>query len=255
MRTGRARALIGLLLAAALLAPPVAADTGDGGLDDAPNQLSEAEDNAAEGHDTCGGEPTSPAGSRVVRRLVDGPRQADGTLAFVAGICIYVPPGYEGSGLRYPVLYLLHGASGWQDDWFVQGDAQATLDAAYAEDPANAMIVVAPDGTNGGRWLDDPAGHPRNETYLFDHVIPYVDTYLRTIPIREARAIAGLSNGGAGATRLGALHPDHFAAVVAQSGAQPVNTGNPLDVQALCQRPHPHRRQPQRHRGVAHLGP
>ena len=110
----------------------------------------------------------------------------------MSGVCIYLPPGYEDGTTRYPVLYLLHGAFGWQEDWFRQGGAQAVLDEAYAEDPNNAMIVVTPDGTYDATWSDDPSGYPLNETYVFDHVIPYVDTYLRTIPDRRGRAMSGL---------------------------------------------------------------
>lgn len=223
------------LLAVALLAtaapagaPAAHADHHDDGgderpVDEAPDQLSEDEDNAdPQSKESCQ-DVRSEAGSIVIRRLIDGPRLPDGSLAFRSGVCIYVPPGYEDGTTRYPVLYLLHGAFGWQEDWFVQGDAQAILDAAYERDPDNAMIVVAPDGTYDANWKDDPSGYPLNETYVFDHVIPYVDTYLRTIPDRRGRAMSGLSNGGAGTLRLAAHHPDEFAVVTAMSAALPVN--------------------------------
>src|SRR5690348_10732184 len=50
--------------------------------------------------------------SLVVRVLPDGPRAPDGKLAFRSGVCVYLPPGYDGGTTRYPVVYFLHGAGG-----------------------------------------------------------------------------------------------------------------------------------------------
>ncbi|MDX1510266.1 MAG: alpha/beta hydrolase-fold protein [Nitriliruptorales bacterium] len=225
-----------LTVGAAIAAAPAAADAR--AFSDVPDELSPDEDNSDPAHREACEDVTSDAGSTVIRRLVDGPRLEDGSLAFVSGVCIYLPPGYADGTLRYPVLYLLHGAFGWQDDWVVQGDAQAVLDAAYEEDPDNAMIVVMPDGTYDANWEDDLDGYPLNETYVFDHLIPWVDRHLRTIPTRAGRAMAGLSNGGAGTLRLAALHPDHFAVVTAMSAALPVNQNtDPFDVRAYANDP------------------
>jgi poly(hydroxyalkanoate) depolymerase family esterase len=227
--------LLVLAPAAAVVAEP-AAEAADRAVVDPPDELDPAEDNAAEGHDTCGGEPTAPSGSRIVRALVDGPRHPDGALAFTSGVCIYLPPGYDDGSHRYPVLYLLHGAFGWQDDWLVQGDAQAILDRVRAADPAADLIVVMPDGGYDGRWLDD--GGIRHETYVVDHVIPYVDRWFRTIPDRRGRAMSGLSNGGAGTLRMAAHHPDLFGVVTAMSPATPVNTAaDRTDVHAVWNDP------------------
>jgi len=37
--------------------------------------------------------------------LADGPRRTDGSLAFVSGACVYLPPGYASGALRYATLY------------------------------------------------------------------------------------------------------------------------------------------------------
>lgn len=212
------------VLAVSGVIPRAAADPAEGHPDGAPNQLSPEQDNAAEGHDTCGGERVAPSGSRVIRRLVDGPRQPDSDeLAFTSGVCIYLPPDYLDGTRRYPVLYLLHGAFGWQDDWFVQGKAQAILDRVRAGDPRKDLIVVTPDGGYGANWRNEPDGLLQNETYVFDHVIPYVDRYFRTIADRRGRAMSGLSNGGAGTLRMAAHRPDYFNVVTAMSAALPVN--------------------------------
>ena len=201
-------------------APPARAERP---VAEAPDELTPEQDNADARSKAACQDVRSAAGSLLIRRLIDGPRRADGQLAFRSGVCIYLPPGYEDGTKRYPVLYLLHGGSGWQEDWFTQGKAADVMDEAYAADPANAMIVVTPDGTSGGTWQDQPSGQILNETYVFDHVIPYVDRYLRTIPDLRGRALSGLSQGGAGTLRLAALRPDQFSVVTAMSSALPLN--------------------------------
>ena len=161
--------------------------------------------------DACAGQ-ASPAGSVVTRILPQGPRRPDGTAAFVPGACVYLPPGYETSGLRYPVVYLLHGGGGDQGDWVSQGDLQHTLDTA-----AVPVVAVTPDGRSG-QWFDYNDGSFQLETYVLRYLVPYVDRHFRTIADRRGRAIAGLSNGGYGALHLAAKAPDMFVAAGSMSG-------------------------------------
>jgi S-formylglutathione hydrolase FrmB len=224
--------LLVLLLGLSLLGP-VAPAVGQVPSD----ELDPAEDNADPASKVACADQRSVTGSLITRRLINGPRRADGSLAFVSGVCVYLPPGYDANGLRYPVLYLLHGAFGWQHDWVAQGGMQQVMDDAFIQDQANAMIVVMPDGTYDAKWADDPSGYPRNETYVFDHVIPYVDSHFRTIADRSGRAISGLSNGGAGTLRLAAKRPDSFAVATAMSAALPVNMAAPTSVQAVANDP------------------
>lgn len=154
--------------------------------------------------------------SLVLRILPRGPLNASGGLAFTAGACVYLPPGYLDSGLDYPVLYLLHGGGGDAADWIVQGEVPAIMDAAIAADPNAAAIVVTPDGTDGW-WYDTIGGDLRNQEYVLDFLVPYVDRHFRTIAGRAGRAIDGLSNGGYGAMHLAAKAPDTFAVAGAMS--------------------------------------
>ncbi len=148
--------------------------------------------------------------SLVIRVLPEGPRAPDGSLAFRSGVCVYVPPGYDGGTTRYPVVYLLHGAGGNAADAVVHG-LRSMMDARIAKDPANAAIVVMPDG-DGGIWNDQIDGSIRNETYVTGYVVPFVDRHFRTIAKRTGRAITGVSNGGYGAILFAAKHPDVFGA-------------------------------------------
>jgi S-formylglutathione hydrolase FrmB len=117
---------------------------------------------------------------------------------------------------RYPVLYLLHGASGDQTDWTTQGDAVALT----AKLP---LIVVMPAGGRGGfytNWFNNgKGGLPRWEDWHIKRLIPYVDSHYRTRATRGERAIAGLSMGGFGTFSYAARHPDLFTAALSLSGA------------------------------------
>lgn len=153
----------------------------------------------------------SPSGSTITRILPDGPRRADDSLAFLSGACVYLPPGYETSGLRYPVIHVLHGGGGDQADWVTFGAIRDILDRAHAADPKRAVIAVMPDGRSG-QWYDYQDDSFRIETYVLDHLVPYVDRHFRTISDRSGRAIVGLSNGGYGAIHLSGKRPDFFIA-------------------------------------------
>jgi enterochelin esterase-like enzyme len=149
--------------------------------------------------------------SLVIRVLPRGPLAPDGSLAFTSGVCVYLPPGYLTSNLRYPVLYLLHGGGGDQADWVTYGGIRAIMDSLIAADAENAAVVVMPDGRDG-QWYDSFDGSIKNEQYVLDYLIPYVDRHFRTIAERNGRVIDGLSNGGYGAMLFAAKAPDRFVA-------------------------------------------
>jgi len=46
---------------------------------------------------------------------------------------VYLPPDYQTSGTRYPVLYLLHGAGGDEDAWTNMGRAPIIMDNLIAQ--------------------------------------------------------------------------------------------------------------------------
>jgi S-formylglutathione hydrolase FrmB len=169
---------------------------------------------------TACADATNASGSKITRILPNGPRRTDGSLAFISGACVYLPPGYATSGLRYPVVYLLHGGGGDEEDWHVSGNVSSILDDAAAADPSKAVIAVMPDGRSGF-WFDQADGSYRNEEYVLRHLVPYVDRHLRTIADRRGRSIIGLSNGGYGALHLAAKAPDLFVA----AGAMSANLG------------------------------
>ena len=68
-------------------------------------------------------------------------------------------------------------------------------------DPRQALIVVTPDGTADASWFDRLDGRAAQRGLRpATTSIGFVDRHYRTIADRRGRAIAGLSNGGHGAT-------------------------------------------------------
>lgn len=61
-------------------------------------------------------------------------------------LTVYTPAGYETSGRRYPVLYLLHGMGGDENSWSECGRAIQILDNMTAKGEIQPMIVVMPNG-------------------------------------------------------------------------------------------------------------
>ncbi len=59
---------------------------------------------------------------------------------------VYTPPGYETSGQKYPVFYLLHGGGGDEDAWTSLGRTPQILDNMIASGKVKPMIVVMTNG-------------------------------------------------------------------------------------------------------------
>ena len=110
---------------------------------------------------------------------------------------VYTPPGYEAGQDRYPVLYLLHGATDSDDSWTTVGRANSILDNLIAEGKAVPMIVVMPDG-HQGRMGQGRRGFGMNEFVdeFVEDIVPTVEKRYRVNADRAHRAIAGLSMGG-----------------------------------------------------------
>ncbi len=141
---------------------------------------------------------------------------------------VYLPAGYSAER-RYPVLYLLHGIAGNQDEWRGYVHANTILDNLIADGKAVPMIVVMPNG----RALPDDRPPPAERTFSPEHVagfarferdlleslIPAVDRAYPTLAGRGQRAIAGLSMGGGQALNFGLGHLDTFGWVAGFSPA------------------------------------
>ncbi|MFG0295187.1 MAG: alpha/beta hydrolase-fold protein [Maioricimonas sp. JB045] len=122
---------------------------------------------------------------------------------------VYTPPGYAKGEGRYPVLYLLHGASDGDDSWSSVGRAGFILDNLIATETAKPMLVVMPHGHTGpfsfGRRDPDAFDRQMEEfqTDFRKDIRPYIESHYRVIADRDHRALAGLSMGGAQTLNIG----------------------------------------------------
>ena len=124
---------------------------------------------------------------------------------------IYTPPSYESGKDKYPVFYLLHGASDSDASWSSVGRAGIILDNLIAEKKARPMIRVMPAGhTSAGGFRVPGAADEFSRDFLTD-IMPFVDSHYRVQSGRANRAIAGLSMGGNQTLSIGVPHLDKFA--------------------------------------------
>jgi enterochelin esterase-like enzyme len=131
---------------------------------------------------------------------------------------VYLPPGYDTTTERFPVVYVLHGGQLHAGSYFK--GIQSAQEALRQNGAARAMIFVFPDAFNafiGSFYLSSPTIGDY-ETYVTKELANQIDATYRTIPSRESRGITGCSMGGVGALHLGFKYPEVFSVVAANSG-------------------------------------
>lgn len=155
----------------------------------------------------------------TVRRMwYDSP-----TLGINRRLTVYTPAGYETSGKRYPVFYLLHGMGGDEEAWIALGRTAQILDNLIAQGKAKPMIVVM---TNGNAAQEAAPGEsslgfaapnmqlPKTMEGSFEAAFPdvvkFIDKNFRTVANKKNRAIAGLSMGGFHSMHISKQYPDMF---------------------------------------------
>ena len=135
---------------------------------------------------------------------------------------IYLPAGYSDT-LRYPVLYLLHGISGYEGSWSERGRAIQISENLVAQGKCQPMILVMPDVN-----VKPQEGTPTHRS-LFNNIMNYsrlchdhdieralveltafVDSTFR---VSDDHYIAGLSDGARMAANTANLLPNYFSVV------------------------------------------
>lgn len=139
-------------------------------------------------------------------------------------VFVYLPPSYRTeSTRRYPVLYLLHGASSSPREWFdgtYQGfDLKNALDSLIAARAIPEFIVVAPDVMNKlqASWYANSAVMGNWEDFIVSDLLRHIEKTYRTDNRATRRALVGHSMGGFGSLAIGFRHPDVFGMVYAIS--------------------------------------
>lgn len=144
-------------------------------------------------------------------------------------IIVYLPADYYQSNRRYPVLYLLHGARGYETSWIRKGEVYQTADSLWASGKAQPCIIVMPNVNQYNDDADYEGGRFKDafesifemdgvvESAFLKDVVGLVDSLYRTQADRAGRAIAGLSIGGCQTMYLAANNPEAFGYVGAMS--------------------------------------
>ena len=147
---------------------------------------------------------------------------------------IYLPPDYATGTKRYPVLYMLHGMSGSNQEWSSYGLVDKA-DKMIRSGDLPPMVIVLPQGDKA-YWVDH-AGVDKEAwgRYMAKDVVAEVDAHFRTIADASHRAIGGVSMGAHGALQLAMNYPGTFTVVGAHSlvlrpyDTAPTYFGQPAD--------------------------
>jgi pimeloyl-ACP methyl ester carboxylesterase len=136
---------------------------------------------------------------------------------------ILLPPNYETSGRRYPVIYYFHGHS---DRYTVEqyDHGTDTIPKMAAWVAKHDAIVVCADGYvataytgfyGGSPWdiREDGGDYDFGEYFL--ELTGYIDSTYRTLTDRRHRATSGLSMGGFMSLYLSARYPDRIGSASA----------------------------------------
>ncbi len=137
-------------------------------------------------------------------------------------IPIYLPPGYDRSGRRYPVIYWLPGYTGTglgaanYNPWVPS--LPEVIDRVLQEGAPPAILVMADGWTRyGGSQYINSSFNGRYEDAIKE-LVGYIDTHYRTMASRNHRGVVGKSSGGYGALVLAMRNPQVFGGTASHSG-------------------------------------
>lgn len=137
-------------------------------------------------------------------------------------VWVYLPPGYDTTTDRYPVLYMFDGQNVFDRGTSFAGEwrVDETLEALIPAQEVQPLIVVAVD--NGGQariheytpWRDegvgDGGGGEAHLAAFVDVLMPYINANYRTLTDAANTGIAGSSLGGLMTLYATYTYPDVF---------------------------------------------
>jgi hypothetical protein len=140
-------------------------------------------------------------------------------------MAVYLPPDYDRSVERFPVIYFLPNPLADYRRDFDEQEAWAMFDRAIDTGIIGKVIIVVVDMTTpvGCSWYVNSPVTGNWEDFVTTELVPYIDSTFKTLADRNSRGIAGDRMGGYGAIRLGMRRPDIFGSVYA---LHPVGTGS-----------------------------
>ena len=121
-------------------------------------------------------------------------------------VAVVIPDNAAGKpGIKFPVVYLLHGFSGNYGSWLKDAPQLQSRADQYQ------VMLVCPDGGYGSWYYDSPINDSiKYETFITKELLPYIDSNFPTSTSKDHRAITGLSMGGHGGLFLGIRHSNLF---------------------------------------------
>ena len=128
---------------------------------------------------------------------------------------LYLPPSYDTSESKYPVVFFLHGANENERRWSTRGRTDIMLDRMVQVGEIGEFIVAIPFGANS--FYTNSISGERWEDMITDEFIPMIESTTRAEGTRVGRALSGVSMGGYGALKLAFKHPEYFGSVSAHS--------------------------------------
>ena len=167
----------------------------------------------------CFGQGQYQKGKIIVERITSKSLQNNGGENPTRRVSIYIPPDYDKTTNRYPVIYYLHGFT-WSDSLQIASDHfDELLDKAISTGKIRPIIVVMPNEHTlyGGSFYTNSSLTGNWADFTGKDLVEYVDKRYRTIPSKEARGISGHSMGGYGAIKLGMMFSDVYSSVYALS--------------------------------------
>jgi predicted alpha/beta superfamily hydrolase len=156
-------------------------------------------------------------------------------LASPRDVFVYLPPAYDASDQRYPVMYMHDGQNLWNPAdafggvvWAVDETAQSLILAGEI----SPLIIVGihnagehrineytPVRAERGRMRGRGGQADRYGRMIIEELKPIIDREYRTRPEREYTGLGGSSLGGLASLHLGLKRPDVFSRLAIMSPA------------------------------------
>ncbi len=138
-------------------------------------------------------------------------------------LIVWLPPGYETSEQRYPVLYMHDGqnlfdprTSAFRVDW--QVDETCTELIAAEKIPPLIVVGISNTSDRTKEYLPSELGK-KYQQMILEEIKPLVDREYRTKSTREHTFVGGSSAGGLCAMMLAWEHPEVFSGALCFSPA------------------------------------
>jgi predicted alpha/beta superfamily hydrolase len=139
-------------------------------------------------------------------------------------VLVYLPPGYERSAARYPVIYMSDGQNLFDVTTSDRGEWQVdeTLERLHRSGQTHGIIVV---GVEHGGPLRAQEYMPaalgvipgaegeRYAEFVAKTLKPYIDSHYRTLSDRDHTAVVGASAGAQIAFHIGTEYPESFSRI------------------------------------------